>query len=88
MERQIVIIVTRIKLLANYQQSAHRDGSFGTLSRTENPCVPGSNPGLGTNKLKGLQLFGCDPFFCLWSFYGPSADFFAPDKFNWDNVPN
>jgi len=24
---------------------------------TENPCVPGSNPGLGTNSLEGLQLF-------------------------------
>ena len=29
----------------------------------EIPCVPGSNPGPGTNKLKGLQLFGCDSFF-------------------------
>ena len=30
--------------------------------RTENPCAPGSNPGLGTNNIKGLQSFDCEPF--------------------------
>jgi len=52
---------------------------FKRLPGTENPCVPGSNPGPGTSKLKGLQLFGCDPLFCLWSIYGPSAYLFAPE---------
>lgn len=31
--------------------------------RTENPCVPGSNPGLGTSKFKRLQVFPVTAFF-------------------------
>jgi len=30
------------------------DNTFKKLPGTENPCVPGSNPGPGTNKTKGL----------------------------------
>ena len=30
---------------------------------TENPCVPGSIPGPGTNNLKRLSLFGLTAFF-------------------------
>ena len=43
--------------------------------RTENPRVPGSIPGLGTSKFKGLQSFGCSPFFVLWSPYGRCENF-------------
>ncbi len=33
------------------------------LERTENPCVPGSIPGLGTKNIKPSQHFCCEGFF-------------------------
>ena len=39
-----------------------RDAAGGTRERTENPCVPGSNPGLGTSTCKGLGQIDLTPF--------------------------
>ena len=50
---------------------------INTITWTENPCVPGSNPGLGTSKFEGLQPNGCDPFFFMLFLVQLLSNFFG-----------